>query len=166
MGDMMTYLPSEITDQVVRALDAMPVVAITGMRQTGKSAFLREQPELKGRKYISHDDFAYPAAAKENPDQFVATDEPLIIDEAQRCPELFVAIRLAVDLDRVPGRFILSGSANFLLVKNISESLAGRTVYFNLHPLSRRERQGSTLGPPSLVRCTNRFHHRRSEVCR
>jgi len=144
----------------------MPVVAITGMRQTGKSTFLREQPELKGRKYISHDDFAYPAAAKENPDQFVATDEPLIIDEAQRCPELFVAIRRAVDLDRVPGRFILSGSANFLLVKNISESLAGRTVYFYLHPLRRRERQGSTLGPPSLVRCTNRFHNRRPEVCR
>jgi uncharacterized protein len=152
MGIMMTYLPREITHQIVRALDAMPVVAITGMRQTGKSTFLREQPELKGRKYISLDDFAYLAAAKENPDQFVATDEALIIDEAQRCPELFVAIKRAVDLNKAPGRFILSGSANFLLMKSISDSLAGRAVYFNLHPFSRRERKGSTVDPPFIKR--------------
>ena len=89
---MMTYLPREITNQVVSALEDMPVVAITGMRQTGKSTFLQEQPEFKGRKYITLDDFAQFAAAKENPDKFVDTDEPLIIDEAQRCPELFIAI--------------------------------------------------------------------------
>jgi predicted AAA+ superfamily ATPase len=78
----------------------MPVVAVTGLRQTGKSTFLQQQPELKGRKYITLDDFAQMAAAKENPDKFVDSDEPLTIDEAQRCPELFIAIKRAVDRKR------------------------------------------------------------------
>lgn len=136
---IMTYIPREITCSIISALDDMPVVAITGMRQTGKSTFLQQQAELQGRKYVTLDDFAQLAAARENPDGFVETDESLIIDEAQRCPELFVAIKRAVDRNRVPGKFILSGSANFLLMKNISESLAGRAVYFNMHPFTRRE---------------------------
>jgi len=149
---MMTYLPRELTNQVVKALEEMPVVALTGMRQTGKSTFLQEQPELKGRKYITLDDFAQFAAARENPDKFVDSDEPLIIDEAQRCPELFIAIKRAVDKNRRPGHYILSGSANFLLMKNISESLAGRAVYFTMHPFSRREIEGRTLEVPFLRR--------------
>jgi predicted AAA+ superfamily ATPase len=144
----MTYLPRDIIKQVVNALEDMPVVALTGMRQTGKSTFLQEQPEFKGRKYITLDDFAQFAAAKENPDKFVDTDEPLIIDEAQRCPELFIAIKRAVDRNRRPGQYILSGSANFLLMKNISESLAGRAVYFNMHPFNRRETESRTSEVP------------------
>jgi predicted AAA+ superfamily ATPase len=148
----MTYLPREITNQVVNALEDMPVVALTGMRQTGKSTFLQEQPEFKGRKYITLDDFAQFAAAKENPDKFVDTDEPLIIDEAQRCPELFIAIKRAVDRNRRPGQYMLSGSANFLLMKNISESLAGRAVYFNMHPFNRRETESRTSETPFVRR--------------
>jgi uncharacterized protein len=146
----MTYIARDIANQVVTAIEDMPVVAITGMRQTGKSTFLQEQAELKGRKYISLDDFAQLAAAKENPDKFVDTEEQLTIDEAQRCPELFIAIKRAVDRKRVPGQFILSGSANFLLLKNISDSLAGRAVYFNMHPFNRRELKGQTVKPPFL----------------
>lgn len=149
---MMTYHPREIAGQLVSALDDMPVVAVTGMRQTGKSTFLQEQAELKGRRYVTLDDFAQLAAAKENPDRFVDTDEPLTIDEAQRCPELFIAIKRAVDRRRVPGCFILSGSANFLMMKNISESLAGRAVYFTMHPFSSRELQGQTREPPFIRR--------------
>lgn len=148
----MTYLPRELTNQVVSALHDMPVVAITGMRQTGKSTFLQNQAEFTGWKYITLDDFAQLAAAKENPDQFVDSVEPLIIDEVQRCPELFVAIKRAVDRNRTPGRFVLSGSANFLLMKNISESLAGRAVYFNMHPLSRRELNVQTTSIPFIKR--------------
>lgn len=147
---MMTYLPRDITNQVVSAIRDMPVVALTGMRQTGKSTFLQQQAELAGRKYITLDDFAQLAAAKENPDSFVAGDEPLTIDEAQLCPELFIAIKRAVDRKRIPGQFILSGSANFLLMKNISESLAGRAVYFNMHPFSVRELQGLTAEAPFI----------------
>lgn len=146
----MTYLPREITHSIVGALKDMPVVAITGMRQTGKSTFLQQQAELQGRRYITLDDFAHLAAARENPDGFVDTDQPITIDEAQRCPELFVAIKRAVDRKRIPGQFILSGSANFLLMKNIAESLAGRAVYFNMHPFTRRERNGAATGIPFI----------------
>lgn len=148
----MTYLPREITNSIVSALDDMPVVAITGMRQTGKSTFLQQQAELQGRKYVTLDDFAQLAAARENPDGFVETDEFLTIDEAQRCPELFVAIKRAVDRKRVPGKFILSGSANFLLMKNISDSLAGRAAYFNLHPFTRRELMAQLSEKPFVRR--------------
>ncbi len=122
----------------------MPVVALTGMRQTGKTTFLRNHPGLEGRRYISFDDFAQLEAAKSDPDGFVGAGEKLIIDEAQKCPELFKAIKKAVDKKRVPGQFVVSGSANFLLLKNISESLAGRSVYFALHPFSRREVRDET----------------------
>lgn len=148
----MTYLPREITNSIISALDDMPVVAITGMRQTGKSTFLQQQAELQGRKYVTLDDFAQLAAARENPDGFIETDDPLIIDEAQRCPELFVAIKRAVDRNRVPGKFILSGSANFLLMKNISESLAGRAAYFNMHPFTRRELNAQLSEKPFIRR--------------
>lgn len=122
----------------------MPVVALTGMRQTGKSIFLRNQAELQGRRYVTLDDFAQLAAAKEDPERFVAVEEPLTIDEAQRCPELFVAMKAAVDRKRVPGRYIISGSADFLLMKYISESLAGRAAYFTMHPFTLRELDGAT----------------------
>jgi hypothetical protein len=128
----------------------MPVVAVTGMRQTGKSTFLQLQPELRGRRYRTLDDLSQLAAAKEDPEGFVSGDEPLSIDEAQRCPELFVAIKRAVDRNRAPGRFLLSGSADFLLMKNISDSLAGRAIYFTMHPFTRREREGRTSESPFI----------------
>ncbi|MBI1821093.1 MAG: ATP-binding protein [Nitrospirae bacterium] len=148
----MTYFPRDILQSISRALHDMPVVVITGMRQTGKSTFLQQQTEFRGRKYVTLDDFAQLAAAKEDPDLFINTGEPLTIDEAQRCPELFVAIKRAVDRKRKPGQFILSGSANFLLMKNISESLAGRAIYFNIHPFTRREIHSRTSSTPFLKR--------------
>jgi predicted AAA+ superfamily ATPase len=148
----MTYLRREIAQTVAAALHDMPVVAITGMRQTGKSTFLENQPELAGRRFVSLDDLASLAAARENPDAFIAGDGPLTIDEAQRCPELFLAIKRAVDRDRRPGRFLLSGSANFLLMRDLADSLAGRAVYFRLSPLTRRELAGQTAGTPLLKR--------------
>ena len=148
----MTYIQRGIINSVVNALDDMPVVAITGMRQTGKSTFLQRQHEFRDRRYVTLDDFSQLAAARENPDAFVAGKEPLTIDEAQRCPELLVAIKRAVDRDRVPGRFIISGSANFLLMKNISESLAGRSAWFSMHPFTRRELAGGPAEPPFLKR--------------
>lgn len=146
----MTYLKRDILTEIQRALRSMPVVALTGMRQTGKSTFLQRQPEFSGRRFVSLDDFAALAAARENPDAFIAGDEPLTIDEAQRCPELFVAIKRAVDRDRRPGRFLLSGSANFLLLKNLADSLAGRAVYYRLNTFSRRELDERTDSPPFL----------------
>ena len=144
------YYRREIGSQIHNALKEMPVVVITGMRQTGKSTFLQRQPELKNRRYITFDDFAYLEAAKSDPEGFLETDEPITIDEAQKCPEILTAIKRKVDKKRRAGQFLLSGSANFSLLKGISESLAGRAVYFNMQPFTRREVSGNIEEKPFL----------------
>ncbi|HXX94469.1 MAG TPA: ATP-binding protein [Planctomycetota bacterium] len=128
----------------------MPAVAITGIRQTGKTTLLREEPNLQGRRYVTFDDFAQLEAARQNPEDLLSGDDPLTIDEAQKCPELFTALKREIDRRRRPGRFLLSGSVNLLLLKNMSETLAGRAVYLNLHPFHRREILGQTGSAPFL----------------
>ena len=147
---MTPYFHRDISSAVNDALADMPVVVLTGMRQTGKSTFLQKEPGLKRRRYISFDDFAQLAAAREDPDGFVATDDPITVDEAQKCPEILGAIKRSVDRNRTPGQFLLSGSANFSMLRGISESLAGRAVYFVLHPFTRREMAKATRRRPFL----------------
>ncbi len=147
---MTEYFHRDITSAVVDALKEMPVVVITGMRQTGKSTFLQNQPQVKKRRYISLDDFGSLEAAKSDPDGFVATDEPMTIDEVQRCPELLIAIKKRVDKTRTNGMFLLSGSANFSLIKGVSETLAGRAVYFTMHPFTYREKNKLLSQKPFL----------------
>lgn len=149
---MTEYIKRDITDTVIEAINEMPIVVITGMRQTGKSTFLQMQDSLKERRYITFDDFAYLEAAKENPEGIVDADVPVTIDEVQKCPEIFAAIKRSVDKKRRTGRFLLSGSANFSLIKGISETLAGRAVYFTLHPFTLRELQRKTSEKPFLQR--------------
>src|SRR3990167_2792517 len=115
----MTYRPREIASRLVRALREMPVVVLTGMRQTGKTTLLQQDPALRGRRYLSLDDFATYEAAQRNPEALLEGEEPITIDEAQRVPELMRAIKLRVDRRRRPGQFLLSGSANFRLLKSI-----------------------------------------------
>src|SRR3972149_5040872 len=125
----MTYNPREIAPVIKEALQDMPVVVITGMRQSGKSTFLKMEAGLKRRRYVTLDDFAYLSAAREDPESFIDTDTPLTIDEAQKCPEILTAIKKIVDKKRIPGQFLLSGSANFAMLKGITESLAGRAKF-------------------------------------
>ena len=106
---MTEYYSRDIADAVRTALENMPVVVVTGMRQTGKTTFLRSQPDLKDRVYVSFDDFSQLEAAKGDPDEFVNCGKPITIDEAQKCPEIFAAIKRAVDIERIPGQFLLSG---------------------------------------------------------
>lgn len=128
------------------------MVVITGMRQTGKSTFLQKQIEFRNRQYITLDDFAQLEAIKENPEGIVDKDEPLTVDEVQKCPELLTVIKKSVDRNRTPGRFLLSGSANLAMLKGISESLAGRAVYFTMHPFTRREIEEKVDEEPFLYR--------------
>lgn len=144
----MTYRQREISHRIKAALSDMPVMVITGMRQTGKSTFLQMEPGLKRRRYINFDDFAYLAAAKEDPDGFVKTDQPVTIDEAQKCPEILTAIKRIVDRGRRPRQFLLSGSANFAMLRGISETLAGRAIYLTLYPFTRREITGEISSTP------------------
>ncbi len=117
----------------------MPVVVITGMRQTGKTTFLQRQPEFEKRRYVTFDDFPQREAAKSDPEGFVSSGGPLTIDEAQKCPEILTAIKKVVDKRRTPGQFLLSGSANFALLRGMTESLAGRSIYYEMRPFDRRE---------------------------
>jgi predicted AAA+ superfamily ATPase len=147
---MTEYHPRDIADAVSTALENMPVVVVTGMRQTGKTTFLCSQPEFGNRNYVSFDDFAQLESAKSDPDGFIRGDRPLTIDEAHKCPEIFGAIKRAVDKRRIPGKFLLSGSANFSVLKNITESLAGRSIYLAIHPFNRREVHRQTTSEPFI----------------
>ncbi|MDA8140298.1 MAG: ATP-binding protein [Desulfobacteraceae bacterium] len=147
---MTEYYPRDMAESARSALENMPVVVVTGMRQTGKTTFLCSQPEISDRDYVSFDDFAQLEAAKSDPEGFIRRDKPLTIDEAHKCPEVFNAIKREVDRKRIPGRFLLTGSANFSILKNFTESLAGRSIYLALHPFNRRELNQQTVREPFL----------------
>ncbi len=129
-----------IENSIKEALADTPVVLLNGARQTGKSTLAKElAPGIKAR-YVTLDDATMLAAAASDPAGFIqGFDGPVIIDEAQKAPPLFPAIKIQVDDDRRPGRFLLTGSANVLMLPILSESLAGRMEIVTLHPLSQGE---------------------------
>jgi len=119
----------------------MPVVVVSGARQAGKSTLVRSLAD-KRRRYWSLDDLDVRDTVRRDPQQLLGGDAPVILDEVQREPDLLHAIKLAVDSKRVRGRFLLTGSANLLLMRGVSESLAGRASYLTLLPMTRREQLG------------------------
>jgi uncharacterized protein len=133
-----------ITEAVLEALNDTPVVLLHGPRQSGKSTLAHWIAEKKRKAtYFTLDDAAVLSAAVRDPDAFLrATSGPIVIDEVQLAPDLFRAIKIEVDRRRSPGRFLLTGSANILLVPKLSESLAGRMEILTLWPFS----QGELLG--------------------
>jgi predicted AAA+ superfamily ATPase len=148
---MDTYRPRELSAQVGRALDSMPVVVLTGMRQVGKTTFLWNQPGLAPKRRLSLDDLATLEAARQDPEGLTAGEQPVIIDEVQRVPELLLAVKSQIHGMRRPGRFLLSGSANLLLMSRVTESLAGRAIYLTMGPMTRRELR-SESGTPFVIR--------------
>lgn len=148
---MITF-PRDLTRALASALGSLPVVVLTGMRQTGKTTLLCEDPAFASRKYFTLDDHATLESARLRPSSLVEAGDAITIDEAQRCPELLLAVKAAVDRDRRPGRIVLSGSANFALLKGVADSLAGRAVYFELQPFTRRELLRGTASVPHLAR--------------
>lgn len=87
------YRPRELATLVREALGALPVVVVTGLRQAGKTTFLRRDPQFQGRRYLTLDDFATREAARREPEALLGGDDPVTIDEAQRSPELLMAVR-------------------------------------------------------------------------
>ena len=134
-------LPRLAGAALARRLRVMPAVVLTGARQTGKST-LAEHLVPGERRYRSLDDLDVLDAARRDPDSLVCGREPVTLDEVQRAPELLSAVKLAIDRDRRAGRFLLTGSANLLLMKQVSESLAGRASYLTLWPMTRGEQRG------------------------
>jgi uncharacterized protein len=154
---MTEYYPREIVPRLVRTLRSLPVVVVSGLRQSGKSTLLRQEATLTARRtYRTLDDFAMLAAARSNPESLL--DGQVALDEVQRCPELLLAIKRSVDARRAAGRFLLSGSANLALLGSVSETLAGRAVYMNLQPMTRREIGRTTRSAPFLPAFLRRPH--------
>ncbi len=132
--------PRAILPRLEEALEDSPVVLIHGPRQCGKTTLAREAGSSRGHHYISFDDDNHRAAAEADPIGLVDSfPERVVLDEVQRVPGLFTALKMAVDRDRRPGRFLLTGSANVLLLPRLGDSLAGRMEILRLHPLSSAE---------------------------
>ena len=149
MGDTQ-YLPRIASELLKRAIAASPVVVLMGARQTGKSTLVQSEPFLSDRLYLTLDDLETHERARMAPGDLVRSAPRLTLDEVQREPDLLLSVKRAVDEDgpRRNGRFVLTGSTNLLLMRRVSETLAGRAVYVNLWPLTRRERSG--LGTPGI----------------
>lgn len=130
-----------IEQRLVDALADSPVVLINGARQVGKTTLVQALPqESPPRTYLTLDDATVLSAAHADPAGFLAgLTGPVVIDEVQHAPELFPAIKAVVDRQRQPGRFLLTGSANILLLPRLSESLAGRMEILTLWPLAQIE---------------------------
>jgi predicted AAA+ superfamily ATPase len=117
-----------------------PAVLINGPRQSGKTTLVRQYNE--NLPYISLDDATRLAAARTDPQGFVRQLDRAIIDEIQRAPELLLALKLSIDNDRRPGRFLLTGSVNVMSLPAVADSLAGRIEVHALLPLSNAELAG------------------------
>src|SRR5688572_19204094 len=122
-------------------LRAMPALLVTGPRQAGKSTLVQQLAPGK-RRYRTLDDLDVLDAAQRDPEVLLGGNEQLTLDEVQRAPDLLHAVKRAIDRQREAGRFLLTGSANLLLMRRVSESLAGRASHLTLWPMTRREQLG------------------------
>ena len=124
-----------------KAAKQFPVIFLTGPRQSGKTTLVKSV--FKKHKYVSLEDTDERRFALEDPRGFLARfTVSVILDEVQRAPDILSHIQTIVDEDKKPGRFILTGSQQFLLLQGISQSLAGRVALLELLPLSLAEIEG------------------------
>jgi predicted AAA+ superfamily ATPase len=138
-----TMYPRYLTQNILDALGDTPVVLLNGARQTGKSTLVQWICKYRHpARYVTLDDASVLSAAKADPAGFLAGfSGPLVIDEIQRVPELFLALKAQVDKDRTPGRFLMTGSANVLVLPKLADTLTGRMEILSLWPLSQGEIQ-------------------------
>ena len=158
--------PRFVESRFAEALDDSPVVLIQGPRQCGKTTFAQmvcapeflpgrgesANPASRGYRYLSFDDDVVRAGAEIDPMGFVADlQDRIVLDEVQRVPGLFTALKLEVDRRRAPGRFVLTGSTNVLAVPNVQDSLAGRLETVRLHPLAQCELYANRPAPDGFI---------------
>ena len=135
----MNYQKRILEDTLKKYLQHFPVVGLTGPRQSGKSTLL--QHTLPDYTYVTFDDYRIISLFHHDPEKFLTIySDKIIFDEVQKIPELFNYIKIAVDRERSSkGKFILTGSSQFSLIKNSSESLAGRIGLLSLYPFQFAE---------------------------
>jgi len=135
-----TLYPRFAERRLTEALADSPAVLIHGARQSGKTTLAQIVGKRAGYTYVTFDDEVPREVAVADPVGFVA-DLPrrVILDEVQHVPHLFSALKVAIDRERIPGRFMLTGSANVLLLPKLADSLAGRMAILRLHPLAQCE---------------------------
>jgi len=127
-----------IAQSILSLKDKYPVLAVTGPRQSGKTTMLKSV--FPNYRYVNLENPSVLDFAKADPNGFLAEyDNACIFDEVQRAPELFSYIQDVVDREKTMGRYVLSGSQNFHLIKSITQSLAGRVALFKLFPLDNLE---------------------------
>lgn len=133
-------LQRNIESTIQSAMADTPVVLLNGARQTGKTTLAHAVAEKTGAQYFTLDDSATLALASGDPSGFIRNlSGPVVLDEIQRAPGLFPAIKISVDKNRRPGRFLLTGSANVMTLPRLSDSLAGRMEIIPLFPFSAGE---------------------------
>ena len=134
----------EVVSAIRQMVDKFPVIALTGPRQSGKTTLLRTM--FSDYRYVSLEDPDTRSFAENDPRGFLKQyDKHIIFDEVQRVPHLFSYIQSVVDDSGIMGQFIFSGSQNFHLMHNITQSLAGRTAIFRLFPFDFQELKSAGL---------------------
>lgn len=136
--------PRQIKPLMLEALLDTPVVLLAGPRQAGKTTLVRHIAEQQGLHYLTLDDELTLLSAQEDPIAMIRSLDRAVLDEIQRAPQLLLAIKKSVDEDRRPGRFLLTGSANLMMLPTVADSLAGRMETLTLLPLSQSELEASS----------------------
>lgn len=130
------YRERWLTPLLQAAIKDHPIIVLTGARQVGKSTLLANAEPFRNWRFHTLDDFSIQEQAHSNPESLWAGTNQVVLDEVQKAPELLLAVKKTVDQHPGKYHFVLSGSANLLLMKQVSESLAGRAIYFILDPMS------------------------------
>jgi hypothetical protein len=142
-------IPRQLSEVLRRVAASYPVVTVTGPRQSGKTTLVRA--EFAQLPYVSLEDLDARAFATDDPRGFLKGIETgAVIDEVQRAPGILSYLQGLVDRDPRPGRFVLTGSSNLLLLECVSQTLAGRTALLTLMPFSLGELQAAGRAPQSL----------------
>lgn len=133
------YIPRWLAPILTQAITTHPVVVITGVRQVGKSTLLQFTDPTKDWSIFSMDNLDLLAQARQNPSSLLAGKSEIVLDEVQKAPQILSEVKRYVDQSQRRVRIVLTGSANLLLMEQVSETLAGRAVFFILEPMTHRE---------------------------